>query len=172
MTSNSPPEEQNKLSVYHINTASYSGADFNNPACPCAAWRRWSPRCLEEQGSNHMLLACPVRKAVSAGKSLQLKQDEERGYPKCPWWSQSDLVQHPGWLMAGKSAHQEGKEEVVSSLHILLGFPETKIASGPQDTTVADGHRICLVLLNSFVLFLGSTHCKTELLEKVIFHFL
>ena len=79
--------------------------------------------------------------------------------------------------MAGKSAYQEGREEVLSSLHILLGFPETKIASGPQDTTLADGHRICLVLLNSFVLFWGSMYCETGfphfvLLEKVIFHFL
>lgn len=166
MASNSPPKEQNKLSVYHINTASYSGPDFNIPAYPCTAWR-WSSQCLEEQGSNHVLPAHHARKAVSAGKSLELKEDKERWYLKHPWWSQSDLVQYPGWLMAGKSAHQEGKEEVLSSLHILLGFLQD------ENCIWATGYNCCWWAWNlsspsEFVYFSGGPH--TVKLGSLILH--
>jgi len=148
MTSNSPPEEQNKLSVYHVNTAASSGADFNNPASPCTAWRSWYPRCLEEQSCAHTLPARPAREAVSAGGAHSWNKTRQEGTRSVPDSQSLTWFSIPaGWCLGDQHIRRERKKS--SPLFLFsLGFIETKIAPGAQDTTVAVGHRICLLLLN------------------------
>lgn len=77
MTSNSSPEEQNKLSMYHTNTASYS-IFLHAPAL------HGKDELDALKNSNRTLPACSARKAVAVGNTLQLKQGEERRHPEHP----------------------------------------------------------------------------------------
>lgn len=150
MTSNSPPGEQNKLSVYHINTASYSRAAFNIPACPCAAWRRRSPRCREEQGSNHTL---PERRSL-LGRAHSRNTTREEGTQSVPDDHSVTRFSILAGRCPGNQRIRRQRKKSPPLFTFCWDFPTQKLRLGHKVQLLLTGTQF-VVLLNSFVGFFG-----------------
>lgn len=109
MTSVSLPEEQNKLSttLTQLLILGLTSKPLHCPETPISStpWRAG-------------LGACAASGLCRKGRLCRLQQ-RGKGDPERPWCSRSDPFQHPGWLMAGKSAQREGKEDVLPSPHTV-----------------------------------------------------